>query len=89
MGSCLFIKIARRLVSENERRVVGERAGDGGLTLSTFRDVPWNAPFYAALGFAPIASPEPALARLLAREIELGLTAYGARIAMGVRLSRM
>ena len=59
------------------------------MTLCTFRDVPWNAPFYAALGFAPIASPEPALARLLAHEIALGLTAYGARIAMGVRLSRM
>ncbi|HMG49604.1 MAG TPA: GNAT family N-acetyltransferase [Inquilinus sp.] len=24
------------------------------LTLSTFRDVPWNAPYYAKLGFVPI-----------------------------------
>ena len=24
------------------------------LTVSTFRDVPWNAPFYARHGFAPL-----------------------------------
>lgn len=29
------------------------------LTLSTFRDVPWNAPYYARLGFAPM--PDEAL----------------------------
>jgi GNAT superfamily N-acetyltransferase len=29
------------------------------LTLSTFRDVPWNAPYYARLGFEPI--PDEAL----------------------------
>ena len=37
---------------------VAERARAGGLarlTLSTFRDVPWNAPWYRRLGFVDIA----------------------------------
>jgi GNAT superfamily N-acetyltransferase len=37
---------------------VAERARTHGLarlTLSTFRDVPWNAPYYRRLGFADIA----------------------------------
>jgi predicted N-acetyltransferase YhbS len=37
---------------------VAERARSSGLarlTLSTFRDVPWNAPYYRRLGFADIA----------------------------------
>lgn len=29
--------------------------GLGALTLSTFRDIPWNAPWYRRLGFADIA----------------------------------
>jgi hypothetical protein len=29
----------------------GERSGYGAMTLSTFRDLPWNAPFYAKSGF--------------------------------------
>ena len=33
-------------------------AGFAALTLTTFRDVPWNAPFYARLGFVEIADPE-------------------------------
>lgn len=64
-------------------------AGFPELTLCTYRDVPWNGPFYAALGFEEVAAPELWLARLLAREVELGITGYGARIAMRVRLSRM
>jgi predicted N-acetyltransferase YhbS len=37
---------------------VAERARSSGLarlTLSTFRDVPWNAPYYRRLGFTDIA----------------------------------
>ena len=33
-------------------------AGSPALTLSTFRDVPWNAPFYARLGFRPLNEGE-------------------------------
>jgi hypothetical protein len=31
------------------------------LTLTTFRDVPWNAPFYAKLGFEYVAELTPEL----------------------------
>ena len=36
------------------------------LTLSTFRDVPWNAPYYARLGFVPMADEDlgPGLAAI-------------------------
>lgn len=63
-------------------------AGHDRLTLCTYRDVPWNGPFYRSLGFADLTEPEPWLARILAREESAGLTRYGARTAMGVRLSR-
>lgn len=63
-------------------------AGHDELTLCTYRDVPWNGPFYRSLGFEPIADPQPWLRRLLDREVALGIAAYGVREAMGVRLSR-
>jgi GNAT superfamily N-acetyltransferase len=28
------------------------------VSLSTFRDIPWNAPFYAKLGFCPVDEAE-------------------------------
>ena len=45
------------------------------ITLSTFRDVPWNAPFYARLGFTPIAESEltSELLRLRENEKAMGL----------------
>lgn len=42
-------------------RACGIDAGNAGfaaLTLTTFRDVPWNAPFYARLGFVEVSEPE-------------------------------
>ena len=45
------------------------------LTLCTFRDVPWNMPFYARLGFDVIAPHvlSPALASIVADETARGL----------------
>ncbi|MER6992972.1 GNAT family N-acetyltransferase [Saccharopolyspora hirsuta] len=43
------------------------------LTLTTFRSVPWNGPYYARLGFQEIESTAPELAALVAHEAELGL----------------
>ena len=45
------------------------------VTLCTFRDVPWNMPFYARLGFEVLAPDElsPALAAIVADEAERGL----------------
>jgi GNAT superfamily N-acetyltransferase len=45
------------------------------VTLTTFREVPWNMPFYARLGFAQIPAGElsPALIFVLQHEVDRGL----------------
>jgi GNAT superfamily N-acetyltransferase len=45
------------------------------VTLTTFRDIPWNGPFYARLGFVevPHADANPRLAGLRGREAAVGL----------------
>ncbi|MFJ9952208.1 GNAT family N-acetyltransferase [Kitasatospora sp. NPDC091207] len=45
------------------------------LTLTTFTDVPWNAPYYARCGFRPLADGEvtPGLREIRRREAEHGL----------------
>lgn len=44
--------------------------GAGGVTLSTFRDIPWNGPFYASFGFQALDTASlPATFRKL-RELE-------------------
>lgn len=45
-----------------------------GATLTTFREIPWNAPFYARLGFQVLETPELRLATILAAEAARGLT---------------
>lgn len=47
----------------------------GALTLTTFADVPWNAPYYARLGFRVIAEHEltEGLRRIRRHEAALGL----------------
>jgi len=48
--------------------------GFSAMTLTTLRDVPWNAPFYAARGFVEITESSwgPQLGELVARERMLG-----------------
>jgi len=64
-------------------------SGCAEITLTTFRDVPWNAPFYARVGFEVIPEQEigAELVRRLADETELGLK-RSSRVAMRKRLSR-
>lgn len=53
----------------------GFTRGFSAVTLSTFRDVPWNAPFYSRRGFAvvdPLEQP-PELARIVAMERRKGM----------------
>jgi GNAT superfamily N-acetyltransferase len=52
-----------------------ERAGHPAVTLTTFRDIPWNAPFYARAGFREVAAGElgPGLAALVRDEAARGL----------------
>ena len=56
--------------------------GARSLTLITFAEVPWNAPFYAAHGFAVEDDPPPQVKALLDTERRLGLSAVGPRVAI-------
>lgn len=49
-------------------------ARGSAVTLTTFRDVPWNMPFYARLGFEEVAPAAltPALRELLEAEVRRG-----------------
>lgn len=57
--------------------VAARAAADGvpALTLTTFTEVPWNAPYYERCGFRRLAEAEltPGLRRIREREAELGL----------------
>ncbi len=61
---------------------VARSAGARRLTLTTYADVPWNGPWYAARGFTEFADPGPGLAALVDAEAAAGLTAHGRRVAM-------
>ena len=45
------------------------------VTLTTFREIPWNAPFYARCGFAEVSREElgPFLTLVREKEVEIGL----------------
>jgi GNAT superfamily N-acetyltransferase len=53
------------------------RRGHRVLTLTTYRDVPFNGPFYRELGFEPVPASDvgPGLAGLRRRERDAGLDA--------------
>ncbi|HEX3920417.1 MAG TPA: GNAT family N-acetyltransferase [Caulobacteraceae bacterium] len=58
-----------------EAAIVWARAnGLGSVTLTTFRAIPWNAPFYASLGFSELAPAQLGahLAAVLAAEAASG-----------------
>lgn len=63
-----------------------DEAADRGyraVTLRTFADVPWNAPFYASLGFTEEDSPDhPFYRALLDTEERIGLNDLGRRVHM-------
>ena len=66
-------RLGRRLI---ERVADEARArGLGAMTLTTFRDVPWNAPYYERCGFGVVAEDEmgAGLRRVRADEAALGL----------------
>jgi GNAT superfamily N-acetyltransferase len=66
---------------------VARADGRPALTLTTFRDVPWNAPYYARLGFAELPTAEwgPQLQALVARE-QTAIPGDHPRVAMIRRL---
>ncbi|MGW1361147.1 GNAT family N-acetyltransferase [Streptomyces chartreusis] len=69
---------ARRGVGRALLAYAADRAreeGLAGLTLTTFTEVPWNAPYYARLGFRTLEEAEltPGLRKIRTHEAELGL----------------
>jgi len=76
--------IGRSLLDGAIRWAQGQ--GLAGITLTTFRDVPWNAPFYVRVGFIEVVDPAPGLAAIREEERERGLDAMGPRLAMRLPL---
>jgi ribosomal protein S18 acetylase RimI-like enzyme len=48
-------------------------AGLAGLSLSTFREIPWNAPYYRRLGFVDVAALTPGMTAIRADHLARGL----------------
>jgi GNAT superfamily N-acetyltransferase len=73
--------IGRRLLDTADRWAAAQ--GLTAMTLTTFADVPWNAPYYARLGFRVLRQDElsAGLRRVRRREARLGLDAWP-RVAM-------
>ncbi|WP_148614822.1 GNAT family N-acetyltransferase [Nocardioides rubriscoriae] len=65
-------------------------SGFDRMSLCTYRDVPWNGPFYAGLGFVEVepARLEPFQRDLRDRERALGLDEPGVRVVMEQPLRR-
>ena len=63
------------------------RRGHDDITLRTYADVPWNAPFYASCGFSETEPGSEALRSLVAVEEQLGLLEYGRRVQMTASLT--
>jgi hypothetical protein len=64
-----------------------QAAGHPAVTLTTYRDVPWNGPWYRRRGFVDLADADlgPGLRAILERERAAGLEPP-ARIAMRRRV---
>ena len=58
------------------------RRGHDRVTLRTYADVPWNAPFYARLGFVETEPDTDRLRALIAEEARFDLERYGRRVQM-------
>jgi GNAT superfamily N-acetyltransferase len=73
-------RVGRTLIDEAVRWA--RHLGLPSMTLTTFADVPWNAPYYAQLGFRVLAPHEigPQLAAV--RDSESWLDALAPRVAM-------
>jgi GNAT superfamily N-acetyltransferase len=64
------------------------RRGYDRMTLRTYADVPWNAPFYATCGFVETEPESDFHRRMVAEEECLGLGEHGRRIQMTARFKR-
>lgn len=74
----------RRLVS-----AALDEARDRGytrMTLRTYAEIPWNAPFYSSCGFLESIPETPFQRGLVETEASLGLDRHGRRVQMTVEL---
>lgn len=76
-----------RLLVEAAMRESRSR-GYSELTLRTYADLPWNAPFYLSLGFEESPPRGRFLQGLVLSERAEGLERYGRRVQMTVQLGR-
>jgi GNAT superfamily N-acetyltransferase len=75
----------RRGIGSGLMERAAQWARDRGLpavVLTTYAEVPWNGPWYAARGFVELAGISPGLQAIRAREIAAGLDEPGRRIVM-------
>jgi GNAT superfamily N-acetyltransferase len=56
------------------------------VTLTTYRDVPWNGPFYKSLGFVTMGTLTPELMAIRDHERAVGDDGFGPRVAMRLAL---
>jgi hypothetical protein len=56
------------------------------LTLATYRDVPWNGPFYASEGFVEVGPVDEFMVAHGLRPEEPVMSRFGARVLMRRRL---
>ena len=70
-----------RLLVQSALRWAQEQ-GYRSMTLCTFADVPFNAPFYRSCGFEPVDDLHGELRALREHERQLGLDALGPRVAI-------
>ena len=66
------------------RAAIAVASGLGGseMTLMTFADLPFNAPFYATEGFLPVTDTREGLRGFVEAEARLGMSRWGPRVAM-------
>lgn len=94
-GTCHLEQLSVRPVSS--RRGLGRalveaaknRARERGydrISLRTYADVPWNAPFYATVGFLEEEPATPFHRSLIEAEAQHGLDRYGRRVQMSAPL---
>jgi ribosomal protein S18 acetylase RimI-like enzyme len=83
---CAHRRIGRALIDHVARRA--EAAGVAAVTLCTFAEVPWNAPYYESCGFRVLAEDEvtPGLRRIRTEESRDGLDRWP-RVCMRRELS--
>ena len=61
--------------------------GYSQITLITFKNIPWNGPFYEKHGFDELSNISDSLKRLREYEKEVGLDSIGERIVMYKKLN--